>query len=219
MQKLSGKSMVVLCKSCRIFHNKSKQIGFVFFWFFYDFLRSLQDSAKPFYYWSFHFTPGSLDVSTDSQPCPPFTQNTLERKRKMQCGPWAWRAARLTGIGQLRRLPWRGKRWGRTRGSPVADLWPKTAGGTPAVGLAVTRREHSRSEVCFGEHPNWEENKAARAALAGSRAAARSVGLRRCWPEGAAPQRCALAGPTACVRGERPIAAFIAGWLFVFASK
>jgi hypothetical protein len=45
MQKLSRKSMVVLCESCRSFHNESNKIGFVLFSFFYDLLQILQDSA------------------------------------------------------------------------------------------------------------------------------------------------------------------------------
>jgi hypothetical protein len=46
--------------------------------------------------------------------------NTLERTRETQCSPWAWRAARLTGIGRLRWRPWPGKGWGKTRGLPTA---------------------------------------------------------------------------------------------------
>jgi hypothetical protein len=45
MQNLSGKSMVVLCTSCRIFHNESKKIRFAFFWFSCDFLRIFKVSG------------------------------------------------------------------------------------------------------------------------------------------------------------------------------
>jgi hypothetical protein len=48
---------------------------------------------------------------------PWFTKNTLERRKRTQCSPWAWRAARLAGIGRLRWRPWPGKGWGRTRSS------------------------------------------------------------------------------------------------------
>jgi hypothetical protein len=46
MQKLTGISSGKNNKSCRIFHNESKKIGFEFFWIFFDFLRNLQETAK-----------------------------------------------------------------------------------------------------------------------------------------------------------------------------
>jgi hypothetical protein len=47
MQKLTEISWGKNNKSCRIFHHESNKIGFTFFWFFYDFLRNLQETAKP----------------------------------------------------------------------------------------------------------------------------------------------------------------------------
>jgi hypothetical protein len=46
MQKLTGISSGKNNKSCRIFYHESKKFGFAFFWFFYDFLWNLQESAN-----------------------------------------------------------------------------------------------------------------------------------------------------------------------------
>jgi hypothetical protein len=46
MQKLSEKTMDMFHKSCSVFHNYSNKIEFAFFWFLYNFLRILQESAK-----------------------------------------------------------------------------------------------------------------------------------------------------------------------------
>jgi hypothetical protein len=61
MQKLLGTNSGKNNKSCRIFHNESNKIGFAFFWFFCDFLRILQESAKWLYYLRFTFALGSLE--------------------------------------------------------------------------------------------------------------------------------------------------------------
>jgi hypothetical protein len=61
MQKLSGASSGKNNKSSRIFHHESNKIGFAFFWFVYDFLRNLQESAKQQYYWRFNFSAGPLE--------------------------------------------------------------------------------------------------------------------------------------------------------------
>jgi hypothetical protein len=50
MQQLSGNSLDKFNKSCSTFHQESNKIGFAFVWFFYDFLRNLQVSAKAIYY-------------------------------------------------------------------------------------------------------------------------------------------------------------------------
>jgi hypothetical protein len=47
-----------------------------------------------------------------------------------------------------------------------------------AAGRAAARREHCRDEPCSGEHLAREENRAAQAALAGSRVVAGSVSPR-----------------------------------------
>jgi hypothetical protein len=46
MQKLSGTSSGKNNKSCGIFHHESNKTKFAFFWFVYNFLRNLQESAK-----------------------------------------------------------------------------------------------------------------------------------------------------------------------------
>jgi hypothetical protein len=46
MQKLSGKSMVVLYKSFRIFHSESNKIGFAFFLIFLRFSTNFQRFSK-----------------------------------------------------------------------------------------------------------------------------------------------------------------------------
>jgi hypothetical protein len=71
-------------------------------------------------------------------------------------------------------------------------------------------RRRLRWSFCSGELPAEARQRAARAALAGSRAATDSIGLRWSWLEEAAPRRRALAGSTACARG-RTTAAFIEG--------
>jgi hypothetical protein len=96
--------------------------------------------------------------------------------------------ARLVGIGRLRWRPWPGKGWGRTRGLPTVDLWPRMGGGAPAAGRPAVHREHGRGRLCSGELPAWDEPSATQGGCRGSRAAAKRVGLRRYWPEGAAPR-------------------------------
>jgi hypothetical protein len=90
----------------------------------------------------------------------------------------AWRVVRLAGIGRLRRCPWPGKRWGRTRGSPAVDLWPKMGRGASAAGRAAACREHGRGVNCSDELPAWDETRAALSVLVVSRAATKGVGLR-----------------------------------------
>jgi hypothetical protein len=97
--------MVVLCKSCSIFHNESNKIKIAFFCFFYNFLRIFKDSAKALYYLRIQLSRRPLELFSLLQIGLWFTKKTLERMRETQCSPWAWGAARLTGIGWLRRRP------------------------------------------------------------------------------------------------------------------
>jgi hypothetical protein len=136
MQKLSGKSMAMLCKSCRIFHSKSNKIGHVFVWFFYEFLRIIQDSAP---------SPRSRRDR--------FTNMPLGRKFRLQLGPWRHGRRRELNSGEgkarlgrervgeclgahLRPIPGVGRLQGRTgegarrhqpslaaASSPPAKLW------------------------------------------------------------------------------------------------
>jgi hypothetical protein len=188
MPKILGNSSGKNNKSCRTFHNESNKIWFAFFWFFYNFLRILQDSLKLFYYLRLGFTGRPLELLFLSQIGPWFTKNTLERTRERQCSPWAWRTVRLAEIGRLRWRPWPGKGWGKMRGLPNVDLWPRMGGGALAAGRPTAHREHSRGGLCSSELPAWNEPRAAQGGCRGSRAAAKRVGLRRYWPEGAAPR-------------------------------
>jgi hypothetical protein len=164
MPKILGNSLRKNNKSCRIFYNESKKIGFAFFCFFYDLLRIFKVSAKVIYYLRRGFTGRSLELLFLSRIGPWFTKNTLELMKETQCSPWAWRAARLAGIGPLQ---WRvrlGKGWRRKRGSPAVDLWPQKGGGPPVAGRSVAPREAGRGAPCSGGLPVWE---GARVALGG----------------------------------------------------
>jgi hypothetical protein len=195
--------MPALCKSYRIFHKESNKIRFVFFWFFYDFLRIFKVSAKALYHLRLSFTGRPLELSFLLQTGPWFTKKTLERMREMQCSPWAWRAARLAGIGRLRWRPWPGKGWERTRGSPTVNLWPQMGGGAPVAGRSVAYCEHGCGGLCSGELPTWDMPRAARWVPIG-------LGrLRKGWacgerPEKRAPRWGAQAGRRhACPRNGR----------------
>jgi hypothetical protein len=85
-------------------------------------------------------SPGSLESFSDSQPCPPFTQNTLERMQTLQCGPWGAvaGAARRNSASSPASAAGRGRKKGphsprvRFRGSPVPGDGRR--GGAPAAG-------------------------------------------------------------------------------------
>jgi hypothetical protein len=174
-------------------------IFFIFLRFSTNFQR-FSKSTLLFENPTFAQAPGTFLPITDR---PLVHEKTLQRMRETQCSPWALRAARLARIGRLRRRPWPGKRWGRTRGSPAVDLWPKMGGGALAAGRAVARREHGRGELYSGGLPAWEETRAAQAALAGSRglreaSVCSGVGWKGLLPGGAHWQdrryACALTG-------------------------
>jgi hypothetical protein len=90
MQKLPWKTMVMLYKSCSVFHEESNKIGFAFFWFFYDVLQKLQDPTKLLYYLTNYFTCRPLELFKGSQIWPQFTLTTLERNQSLQLGHWPW---------------------------------------------------------------------------------------------------------------------------------
>jgi hypothetical protein len=93
MPKLLGNNLGKFKKRCSAPHHESRKIEFAFFLFFYDFLEILQDSAIWIHYRRCTFTPRTLQRSKVSQPCPRFADNTLERKRALQLGPWQGEAA------------------------------------------------------------------------------------------------------------------------------
>jgi hypothetical protein len=96
MQKLTGISSGQNNKSCRINHHESKKIGFTFFWFFCEFLRNLQESAKGFYSLSW-----------------PFAAGTLERTLCLQCSPRGAVAGAAGQFRRARRRSWPGEDGGR----------------------------------------------------------------------------------------------------------
>jgi hypothetical protein len=125
MQKLTGTSSGKNNKSCGIFHNKSNKIEFAFFWFFYDFLRILQESAKWLYYLRFTFAAGSLKSFRFLRICPWLTENTLETFDFLQCHPRGWRPVRAAQIPASSSPAWPGKAGRLTRGSPQNVLWAR----------------------------------------------------------------------------------------------
>jgi hypothetical protein len=70
-----------------IFHSETKKIEFAFFWFSYDFLCILQESAKWLYYLRFTFAAGSLESFRFLQICPYFAAEPLEITGGSQLGP------------------------------------------------------------------------------------------------------------------------------------
>jgi hypothetical protein len=94
MQKLLGKSMAVLCRSCRIFHNWSNKLGLYFSDFFYDFLLILQDWAP---------SPRSRRDRFMNRPSN-FADRLSGRKFRLQLGPWrhGWRRELNSGEGKAR---------------------------------------------------------------------------------------------------------------------
>jgi hypothetical protein len=123
MQKLWGTSSGKNNRSCRIFYNKSRKIGFAFFWVLYDFIWILQDSAKQQYYLRITFAAGSLESFEILQICPWLTKNTLETLDSLQCRPWGRRPARAAQFRRARRRAWPGKVGRLTRGSSATGLW------------------------------------------------------------------------------------------------
>jgi hypothetical protein len=100
MQKLKGISSVQNNKSCGIIHHKSNIISLTFFWFFYDFLRNLQESANLFNYLSY-----------------PFVIRPLRRLDVLKCGPQGGRPAGLPESGELAAVLGRGRGGGGSLGS------------------------------------------------------------------------------------------------------
>jgi hypothetical protein len=137
-------------RSCRNFCNESNKIGFTFFWFFYDFLKIFEVSAKAIYYLRLGFTGRPLEVLFLLRIGPWFTKNTLERMKETQCSPLAMEAAVPAEIGRLRLRVWPGKEWGRKRGSPGLDLWPETGRESAQRRLAAVAGGACRWSFCSG---------------------------------------------------------------------
>jgi hypothetical protein len=83
-------------KSCSAHHQESRKIKFAFFWFFYDFLEILQESANWLYYWRCIFTQGPLELFKVSQNYPSFALRPSGGfKSSHRCPPAAGWARRL----------------------------------------------------------------------------------------------------------------------------
>jgi hypothetical protein len=135
MQKLSGISSGKNNKSCGVFYNESNKIGFAVFWFFYDLLRNLQESATTLYYFSY-----------------PFAVRPLKRFPFSQCGPWgrsrrgSGRNPARVGGGVGRGRAWCGARV--ARGRFRSELGAEMAGGEASGG--AQRRQPLWSQLRRG---------------------------------------------------------------------
>jgi hypothetical protein len=163
MQKLSGTSSARNSKCYDIFHHKSNKIGFAFFWFFYAFLRNLQESVKWLYYLKFVFAVGTLEVldsyiyapglHTDPQKelalcnwvprggqrrsgrnSGEVAAGTGGREREGPCGSPRARFACSEGVGRAASGVYRGSR----RPPPLELLLRRTSGRGRAVGGVVS---------------------------------------------------------------------------------
>jgi hypothetical protein len=98
MQKLIGKGIVILHKSCRVIHKETNKIEFTFFdlsIIFYEFSKNQQKLSL----FKIHFTSRPLERFWNSHIYPRFAEKTLERPRALQCGPWGgWQRERLDSI-------------------------------------------------------------------------------------------------------------------------
>jgi hypothetical protein len=104
MQKLSGKSIVMLYKSCRVSHKESNKIECAFLWFsmiFYGFTRISQTGITIF-------------DSLQTGPC--FANRPLERLKASQLGP----PMRAGGGPANSRWALAGDGWGRSWGGANA---------------------------------------------------------------------------------------------------
>jgi hypothetical protein len=93
MQKLTGISWGQNNKSCRIFHHECNKFCLAFFWFFYSFIRNLQETARTLLLFQIHFTAGTLERKGILPKCPWFAFRPSERVGPLQSDPPGWPAA------------------------------------------------------------------------------------------------------------------------------
>jgi hypothetical protein len=171
MQQLSGNSSGKNNKSCSTFHQESSEIGFAFFWFFYDVLRNLQDSPNHIYYWSYSFSLRPLELSAGSQPCPNFAVKTSESFLTSQCSPLGQWPARLSPASAV----------GRGRGRvPTPQGFYYGARSGPRDGRrggALVAGGGGHKELSSGELSTGVRKRAACTALCGPRGGTRMVEL------------------------------------------
>jgi hypothetical protein len=131
-------------KSCIIFHRKSNKIGFAFFWFFYDFLRNLQESAKCTSLFKIRFAAGTLESFKLLHMCPCFAERPSGRFFTSQSGPWApagggpAKFRRIAGRARAGEGPWvpRGRFQGldgAVRRLARGRRWPSAVGAAACV--------------------------------------------------------------------------------------
>jgi hypothetical protein len=162
MQKLSGTSSGKNNKSCGVFYHESKKTRFAFFWFFYDFLRNLQESATYTLLFENHFARRSLGRIGILPKCPWFALRPSERICPLQLGP---RAPAGGGPPKFRRNGSQ-DRPARAEEGPEGSLGLIPAGvrsGRGAGGVARRRRPALAAvPLCAGEVAVGTRNWAAR---------------------------------------------------------
>jgi hypothetical protein len=72
--------MVMLYKHCRVSYTEFNKIGFAIFWFFYNYLRILQDQPKTIYYLRIKLSNKPLEVFQFSQKKPFIYKNVPGKK-------------------------------------------------------------------------------------------------------------------------------------------
>jgi hypothetical protein len=145
MRKLSGKSIDKLYQSYSVCYHESNKIEFAFFWFFYDFLCILQDSAEHKYYLRNYFACRPLESFDSLQICPYFSQRLLGKNFASQLSPWPWPAADRPKSGEpVARVA--GEKTGKWPGAHHASVWGWRRGGD-GIGEWARRR---RSLVAAG---------------------------------------------------------------------
>jgi hypothetical protein len=128
MPKISRNNLGEYNKSCSAPHRKSSKIDFAIFWFFYDFVENLQDSAISLWLLKFPFctrTPRSFPTFTTI----PLVCTKHPRKiRGLAILPWPWGRRSWSESGETGGAPG----WGRGQARPCAHLGPgggRTWGG------------------------------------------------------------------------------------------
>jgi hypothetical protein len=132
MQTLSGISSCNNNKSCGIFHHEPIKIGFAFCWFFYYFLRNLQETGKALILFQIRLcskVPGSFGFLTF---VPLLRGKTLKKS-----WPFAIRSPRAAGGGPAG-IPARAR--GRSsRGRRGKGLWVTSGWFGDSVGARSSR--------------------------------------------------------------------------------
>jgi hypothetical protein len=109
MQKLTGISSGQNNKSCRIIHLESNQIGYAFFWFFFDYLRNLQESANPKYYLSCDFADRPLLLLDSYAEAPTLQLTSWKETQPCNVTPMGAVAGAVAKSGEVGRSLGRGR--------------------------------------------------------------------------------------------------------------